>query len=107
MNNPIRLTRYFSNGSLNTTIRVSRDFTGCVTISGSGTVQTGTIEETPALYLDLRVRVRALEQEVLRLEVAVANVVLVVAVLNAAEDARNNHLFDAQNEAAAGGSGGG
>lgn len=45
-------------------------------------------------HLDLRVGVGPLEQEVLRLEVAVTDVVLVMAVLDPAQDARNDHLFN-------------
>ena len=43
-------------------------------------------------HLDLRVGVGSLEQKVLRLKVAVADVVLVVAVLDPAQDGSNNHL---------------
>lgn len=49
---------------------------------------------TRFVYLNFRVRVGAFEEEVLRLEVTVADVVLVVAVLDAAQDARHNHLQD-------------
>ena len=52
-------------------------------------------------HLNLGVRVRPLEEEALRLEIAVADVVLVVEVLDAAEDRRHHHLAREQTRGAA------
>lgn len=44
------------------------------------------------MYLDLGITVRPLEEEVFRLQVTVANIVLVMAVLDPAEYAGHDNL---------------